>query len=56
MIAAVFVVRKSFSLPPIIPSNSFAAGRSASGNAGAIVTGARGAALCDSPSPEEYGG
>ncbi len=41
MIAAVFIVSKSFNLPPIIPSNSFAASLSASGNAGAIITGAR---------------
>ena len=41
MIAAVFVVSKSFSLPHIIPNNSFAASLSASGNASAIITGAR---------------
>jgi hypothetical protein len=41
VIAAVFIVSKSFNLPPIIPSNSFAASLSASGNAGAIITGAR---------------
>jgi hypothetical protein len=41
VIAAVFIVSKSFSLPHIIPSNSFAASLSVSGNAGAIITGAR---------------
>jgi hypothetical protein len=40
VIAAVFIVSKPFSLPPIIPSNTFAASLSASGNAGAIITGA----------------
>jgi len=40
VIAVVLTVSKSFSLPPIIPSNLFAASRSASGNAGAIITGA----------------
>jgi hypothetical protein len=39
VITAVFIVSKSFSLPPIIPSNSFAASLSARGNAGAIITG-----------------
>jgi hypothetical protein len=39
VITVVFIASKSFSLPPIIPSNSFAASRSASGNAGAIITG-----------------
>jgi hypothetical protein len=39
VIAVVFIVSKSFSLPLIIPSNSFAGSRSASGNAGAIITG-----------------
>jgi hypothetical protein len=41
VIAVVFIVSKSFSLPHIIPSNSFAVGLSASGNAGAIITGAK---------------
>jgi hypothetical protein len=41
VIAAVFIVSKSFSLPHIIPNNSFAASRSASGDAGAIITGTR---------------
>ncbi|HTT24383.1 MAG TPA: hypothetical protein VMG82_36000 [Candidatus Sulfotelmatobacter sp.] len=39
MIAAVLIVSKSFSLPPIIPNNSSAASLGASGNAGAIITG-----------------
>jgi hypothetical protein len=39
VIAAVFIVSRSFSLPHIIPNNSFAANLSASGNAGAIITG-----------------
>ena len=41
MIAAVFIVGKSFSLPHTIPNNLFAAGRSANGNAGAIITGTK---------------
>ena len=40
MIAVALIVSKSFSLPPIIPINSFAASLSASGSAGAIITGA----------------
>jgi hypothetical protein len=39
VIAAVFIVSKSFSLPHIIPNNAFAASLTASGNAGAIITG-----------------
>jgi hypothetical protein len=41
VIAAVFIVSKSFSLHPIIPSNLFAARLGASGNAGAIITGTK---------------
>jgi hypothetical protein len=39
VIAAVFIVSESFSLPPIISNNSFAASLSANGSAGAIITG-----------------
>jgi hypothetical protein len=37
MVAVALTVSNSSSLPPIIPSNSFAASLSASGNAGAII-------------------
>jgi len=41
MVAVALTVSKSSSLFPIIPNNSFAVGLSASGSAGAIITGTR---------------